>query len=42
LLDKEFTATLQKSDAKGGWTYVNWPESAEIFAKPSARRPARW
>ena len=31
LLDKEFTATLQKSDAKGGWTYVIWPESAEFF-----------
>ncbi len=31
LLDKEFTASLQKSDAKGGWTYVIWPESAEFF-----------
>ncbi|NRI65791.1 DUF1905 domain-containing protein [Rhodococcus sp. MS16] len=31
LLDKEFTATLRKSDAKGGWTYVIWPESAEYF-----------
>jgi uncharacterized protein DUF1905 len=26
-----FTATLQKSRNKGGWTYVVWPESAEFF-----------
>ena len=31
MLDKEFTATLQKSPAKGGWTYVVWPESVEFF-----------
>jgi len=31
MLDKEFTATLQKSPAKGGWTYVIWPESATFF-----------
>jgi hypothetical protein len=30
-LDKEFTATLQKSPAKGGWTYVVMPGSAEYF-----------
>ena len=30
-LDKEFTATLRKSPAKGGWTYVIWPESAAFF-----------
>jgi hypothetical protein len=30
-LDVTFEATLQKSDAKGGWTYVVWPESAEFF-----------
>ncbi|TDO46336.1 uncharacterized protein DUF1905 [Kribbella sp. VKM Ac-2527] len=30
-LDKEFTAPLQKSDAKGGWTYVVMPGSAEFF-----------
>jgi hypothetical protein len=30
-LDKRFTARLQKSPAKGGWTYVVWPESAEFF-----------
>ena len=26
-----FTAVLQKSPAKGGWTYVVWPASAEFF-----------
>ena len=30
-LDEQFTATLQKSPAKGGWTYVVWPRSAEYF-----------
>jgi hypothetical protein len=30
-LDKTFEATLQKSDAKGGWTYVVMPGSAEYF-----------
>ena len=30
-LDKEFTATLEKSPAKGGWTYVVMPGSAEYF-----------
>jgi hypothetical protein len=27
----KFTATLLKSPAKGGWTYVVWPLSAEFF-----------
>ena len=26
-----FTATLQKSPAKGGWTYLVWPDSARFF-----------
>lgn len=30
-LDREFTATLQKSPSKGGWTYVVMPGSAEYF-----------
>jgi hypothetical protein len=30
-LDKQFTATLQKSPNKGGWTYVVMPDSAEYF-----------
>lgn len=30
-LNKRFTATLQKSPAKGGWTYVVMPGSAEYF-----------
>ena len=30
-LDREFTAKLQKSPQKGGWTYVAMPDSAEYF-----------
>ena len=30
-MDEEFTAQLQKSPAKGGWTYLVWPESATYF-----------
>ena len=30
-LDKEFTATLEQSEASGGWTYVVMPGSAEFF-----------
>ena len=30
-LDKKFSATMQKSPAKGGWTYVVWPESVGFF-----------
>ena len=30
-LDEQFTATLQKSPAKGGWTYVVWPDSVVFF-----------
>lgn len=26
-----FEAVLERSDAKGGWTYVVWPESAAYF-----------
>ena len=31
MLNKNFVATLQKSPAKGGWTYVVWPESVKFF-----------
>lgn len=31
LIDKKFTATLNKSPAKGGWTYVAWPGSVKFF-----------
>ncbi|GIF46205.1 uncharacterized protein DUF1905 [Asanoa ferruginea] len=31
VLDKQFTATLVKSPAKGGHTYVVWPESVTFF-----------
>jgi hypothetical protein len=30
-LDKRFTAPLQKSPNKGGWTYLVMPGSAEFF-----------
>lgn len=30
-LNKKFTATLQKSPNKAGWTYVKWPESVAFF-----------
>jgi hypothetical protein len=30
-LAETFTATLEKSPAKGGWTYVVWPASVEFF-----------
>ena len=31
LLNRRFTATLQTSDSKGGWTYVVMPDSATYF-----------
>lgn len=27
----KFTARLQKSPAKGGWTYIVWPDSVSFF-----------
>ena len=30
-IDVRFTAHLRKSPAKGGWSYVVWPESAAFF-----------
>jgi Domain of unknown function (DUF1905) len=30
-LNRQFEATLQKSPAKGGWTYVVMPDSTEFF-----------
>jgi hypothetical protein len=30
-LNKKFTAKLQKSPKKGGWTYVVWPSSVNFF-----------
>ena len=34
-IDEQFTAVLQKSPAKGGWTYVVWPASVEFFGTRS-------
>ena len=31
MLRKQFTAKLQKSLAKGGWTYLVWPDSVTHF-----------
>jgi hypothetical protein len=31
MLNKQFTASLQKSPNKGGWTYVTWPDSVVFF-----------
>ncbi len=30
-IDEQFTAVLQRSPVKGGWTYVVWPASADFF-----------
>ena len=30
-IDKEFTAKMQKSPNKGGWTFVVWPDSVKYF-----------
>ena len=30
-LDREFTATMVRSEATGGWTFVQMPGSAEYF-----------
>ena len=30
-MDKKFAAKLEKSPAKGGWTYVVMPDSVEFF-----------
>jgi hypothetical protein len=30
-LNEIFTATLEKSSAPGGWTYVVWPDSVAFF-----------
>jgi Domain of unknown function (DUF1905) len=31
MIDKDFTATLEKSPATGGHTYLVWPESVAFF-----------
>ncbi|HEX4038919.1 MAG TPA: DUF1905 domain-containing protein [Acidobacteriaceae bacterium] len=30
-IEASFRAKLEKSPAKGGWTYVIWPQSVEFF-----------
>ena len=36
MINKEFTAKLQKSPNTGGWTYVVWPKAAEFFGTHGA------
>lgn len=31
MLNRSFTAKMQKSSKKGGWTYVAWPQSVAFF-----------
>ena len=31
MLNRTFSAQLQKSPKKGGWTYVVWPDSVMFF-----------
>jgi Domain of unknown function (DUF1905) len=31
MLNEAFAANLQRSSAKGGWTYLVWPQSATFF-----------
>jgi hypothetical protein len=31
MLNQSFTAKLQRSSKKGGWTYVVWPDSVLFF-----------
>ena len=31
MIDQEFSAVLQRSPSRGGWTYVVWPASAAFF-----------
>ncbi len=31
MLNESFKAKLRKSGAKGGWTFVIWPESVRFF-----------
>jgi hypothetical protein len=31
VLNKRFTATLQRNPGKGAWTSVIWPDSAKFF-----------
>ena len=45
MLNKRFTATLQKSPNKGGWTYVIWPNSLQFFGTrglTDIRSGVRW
>jgi hypothetical protein len=36
MLDKTFTATILKDEAKGGWTRIVWSEAARFFGTGKA------
>jgi len=36
MMKKTFTAKLEKSPNKGGWTYVVWPDSVKFFGTGGA------
>lgn len=31
MLNRQFTALLEKGQKKGSWTYIVWPESVKFF-----------
>lgn len=38
MLDKTFTATIAKGEGDSAWTYVDWPDSADVFG---TRKPVK-
>jgi hypothetical protein len=39
-IDATFTAVLQKSPSRGGWTSVVWPKSAAYLVRRATREEA--
>src|SRR3954452_22021878 len=40
MLNKSFSAKLEKSPNHGGWTYVVWPDSAKFFGTKGSSKSA--
>ena len=36
MTEQKFTAKLEKSPNKGGWTYIVWPKAAKFFGTQGA------